>query len=129
MMVWHPRSLPRLLAMSLLAAFVAGGGCRKEDETYEIVQLEGKVEEIKANPDGTGEITVTYFSEKQGQETSGSGLVTKETEIVINGVLAKLQDIKKGERIRGEVRVEKKAGERRQIALKIYVDRATTVGG
>ena len=56
-------------------------------------------------------------------------LITILSEIIINGVVSKLEEIKEGERIRGEVRVEKKEGERRQVALKIYVDRATAVGG
>jgi len=129
MKTFHDRSLQRVAMMGLMAGLMVGGGCREKDDEYEIVQLEGKVESIRANPDGTGEVTVSYHSEKHGQELSGSGIVTKETEIMINGVLSKLADIKEGERIRGEVRVETKNGERRQIALKIYVDRATAVGG
>jgi hypothetical protein len=42
---------------------------------------------------------------------------------MINGAIAKLKDLREGERVRGEVRVEKKSGVKKQIALKIYVDR------
>lgn len=125
---WH--RISGLLIHSLLIGLVtAGPACDNKDDGYEILQLEGKVEAITVKPDGSGEITVLYFSEKHGQEISGAGVVTKETEITINGVLAKLEDVREGERIRGEVRVERQGGEKKQTVLKIYVDRATSPGG
>jgi len=117
-------------SLLLILAFGAAlTGCRQKEENVEVVPLEGKVERISVHPDGTGVITVLYFSEKQGQDVVGSGQVTRETEIMINGALASLKDIREGERVRGEVRIEKKGQERRQIALKIVVDRAELSGG
>jgi len=89
-----------------------------------IIPLEGKVEKVEARPDGTGTITILYFNEKKGQEVADKGEVTKETEIMINGAVASLADIKIGERVRGEVKVEKVGEERRHTALKINIDRA-----
>jgi hypothetical protein len=112
------------------AVLMAGTmGCRRNDDSIRVQTLEGKVEQIRVNPDGTGEISVLYFSEKQGQEILGTGEVTRDTEILINGAVAKLSDIQVGERVRGEVRIEKKAGEKVQTALKIHVDRPRPVGG
>jgi len=99
-------------------------GCRDNDPGFEVITLEGKVEKIDVNPDGTGEITVAYFSEKHNQEMIGTGTITKETEIMINGALAQLKDIRVGERIRGEVRIQNKGDKKNRIALKIHVDRA-----
>jgi hypothetical protein len=59
----------------------------------------------------------------------GTGTVTKTTEIMINGVVAQLRDIREGERVRGEVRIDKKGSKKERIALKIYIDRAQPVGG
>lgn len=113
----------------VLTCAVILGGCKKNEESPKVQSLKGKVEKIEVNPDGTGRITIIYFSEKQDQEITGTGLVTKETEILINGAVASLSDIREGERVRGEVRIVKKGEERTQIALKIYIDRPKPVGG
>ncbi len=112
----------------VLTCAVSLGGCKKNEESTKIQILKGKVERIEVGPDGTGKITVLYFSEKQDQELTGTGLVTKETEILINGAVASLSDIREGERVRGEVRIVKKGEERTQVALKIYISRPKPVG-
>lgn len=113
----------------VLTCAVIFGGCKKNEEGPKVQSLQGKVERIEVNPDGTGRITIVYFSEKQDQEITGTGLVTKETEILINGAVASLSDIREGERVRGEVRIVKKGEERTQVALKIHIDRPKPVGG
>ncbi|MBI4716855.1 MAG: hypothetical protein HY763_03550 [Planctomycetes bacterium] len=123
------RSWPRVVALvvgpSVLAVLAASvGGCGDDEPTFEVVPLEGKVEKIEVKPDGSGRITVSYYSEKHKQEIAGTGTVTRETEIMINGAAASLRDIREGEQVHGEVRVEKKGKEKKQIALRIYVDRA-----
>ena len=112
----------------VLTCAVIFGGCKKTEEDPKVQSLKGKVERIEVNPDGTGRITIIYFSEKQDQEITGTGLVTKETEILINGAVASLSDIREGERVRGEVRIVKKGEERTQVALKIYISRPKPVG-
>ena len=99
-------------------------GCREEKSNFEVISLDGKIEKIDRTSDETGEITLAYYSEKQKAEVVGVGLVSKSTEIMINGAIATLKDLREGERVRGEVRVEKKGGERVQTAVKIYVTRA-----
>ena len=122
------RRFPWVIAGCLLTlAFLVNTGCRRDEQSFEIITLEGKVEKIDVRPDGTGEITVAYFSEKHGQEMIGTGLVTKETEIMISGAVAALKDVREGEQIRGEVRVEKTGDRKRRIALKIHIDRAQPV--
>lgn len=117
-----------LLMLLIPVLLLASPGCRKQDPGFEIVTLEGKIEQIERITDETGEITLLYYSEKHKQEMTGMGLVTRETEIMINGAIGKLQDLREGDRVRGEVRIEKTGKEKRQIALKIYVDRPTSVG-
>ena len=115
----YPWTIITLMAFS-------GTGCKKAEESYSILPLEGKVEKINARSDGTGEITVTYTDKKQ-QSITGIGEVTAETEIMVNGAAAKLKDIREGDHVRGQVRIEKKSKERRQIAVSIHVDRAQPV--
>ena len=104
-------------------------GCRKDDPEFQVVSLDGRVEKVSAAPDGTGEVTVSYFSKKHQQDVVGKGTITKETEIMINGVLASLSDLREGDRVRGQVRIDGSGDDGRQIALKIMVDRPKPLGG
>jgi hypothetical protein len=101
--------------------------CREKEPQIEVVSLEGTVEAVEVHSDGTGTIKVSYFNEKAGQIVVGEGLANAETEVMINGAAGTLADIKVGDRVRGDVRVEKKAGERTLTALKIIVERARPV--
>lgn len=113
------------MAMMVMLS-VLSSACRQEEKGPQMVPLEGKIEKIKISGDGTGEITVR-FKDKQQQDTVGAGIVTSETEILINGAASKLADLREGERIRGDVRVEKKGEERKQIVVRISVDRSEPV--
>lgn len=119
---WLDR-FPQVACLLIITGVLLTPGCRKREPDHDVIPLEGKIEKIVLASDDTGEISVSYYSEKHGQEVIGTGLVTRETEIMINGAVAKLKDLREGERIRGEVRIEKKGGEKKRIALKIYVDR------
>ena len=112
------------LVLILLALLpVLGGGCGEKQQQAEIISLDGKVEKIERTSDNAGKITVAFFSEKQQQEMTGTAQVTKETEVMIDGAAAILKDLHDGDRVRGEVRVEKKGGKKVQSVLKIHVGR------
>jgi len=115
-----------LLVLSLLVALT---GCNKEEKPIEIITLEGKIEKIKRSTDTTGEISVVFYSEKQRQDITGAATVTEETEILLDGAAAKLKDLREGERIRGQVRVEKKGEKKSNVVLKIQVERARPDAG
>lgn len=125
--LWLPR-LDVLVLMVGLASLLTVSGCRRSEPDFEVLSLPGKIEKLDVRSDETGEITLLYYSEKHGQEMIGTGVVTKETEIMINGAIAKLSDLREGDRVRGEVRIEKRQGEKIQTALKIYVDRPEPAG-
>ncbi len=122
------RNVPRWLVTLPILAVVLVPGCREEPRA-EVLPLKGRVEKITLSSDEAGEISVTYYSDKHKQDVVGTGMVTKDTEILINGVVAKLKDIREGERISGEVRLEKKGDKRQQTVLRIVVDRPKPVGG
>ena len=115
--------IPRSAWLAGVVAVLLVPGCREEEPSFEILALEGRIEAIDQTSDREGQISVLYYNEKRKEDVIGTGLITPETEIMINGALATLADLREGDRVRGNVRVEKKGGERRQIALKIYVDR------
>ncbi len=109
------------IAGCMAAALVGGGGCRQKQEPPKIVPLEGRTVSVKPN---RGEITVSYYSEKYEKDITATGVVTDETEIRINGVLATLADIREGELVKGEVRLESSGDQKRMVALSIIVERA-----
>ena len=101
-------------------------GCRQKEGGADVLTLRGRIETIEPNskdPD-TGRITVRYRTEKQPDEKTGHGAITRETEIVINGALAKLGDLKTGDDVRVDVRIEKDSDEPTPVVLKIRVERA-----
>jgi transcription termination factor Rho len=106
-----------------IAVGLGVSGCKPKNEPPEVLSVQGRIENIKVADNG-GEITVAYFNERQNQEMVGTALVTAQTEIMINGAAAKLSDLRNGERVRGDVRVEKRDNQRTLTALKIYADRA-----
>ena len=104
------------------------GGCGEKEQQAEIITLEGKVAKIDRTSDTTGKITVLYFSEKQKQDMTGTAQVTKETEIMIDGAAATLKDLREGDHVRGEVRVDKRGGKKVQTIVKMHVDRPKSGG-
>lgn len=101
-------------------------GCGDDKPSFEVLSLEGRVEEVDLKG---GTVSVEYYNEKKKENVIGTGQVTDETEIMINGVLATLADLRVGDRVAGQVRVEKKGQAQTQIAMKIHVTRPKPVGG
>lgn len=116
-------TLIRWRVVAVIVAVSAMASCREQKTRVDIVSMEGRIEKIDARPDGTGKITVV-FRDKDDRETTGVGEITNETEIMVAGAAAGIGDLKVGDRVRGEVRILREGRERRQVALKIVVERA-----
>ena len=106
-------------------------GCRKEEPRVEVQTYDGKLESIrwiKGQPGVIGEVTVRFQSEKHGhQEFEGKALVKLDTEILINGVVARLEDVREGECGRADVRVDKSGDQPTYTMLRIRIDRAQPI--
>jgi transcription termination factor Rho len=107
---------------------LASAGCRNKQERPNVIPLEGKVEKISLKSDDAGEITVSYTDQNQGL-AKGTGLVTSETDIMINGAVSVLKDLQEGDRVRGEVKVVREGDERKHVVLRIRVERASSASG
>jgi hypothetical protein len=107
----------------LLTVVVVGSGCRQRDRKPELLDLEGRIESIKRESAQAGEITISYYSEKMRREMTGSGEVTPETQITIDGEPATLADLREGDRVRGRVQIAKQRDGKRATAVSIRVER------
>ncbi len=115
-------------SLCVMVCLLVAGGCSDKDSSVDVVTLEGKVDKIERTTATTGTLTVLYRSEKHGQDMVGIGEITSETEILIDGTLATLADVREGERIRGEVRIDKVNGQERKTVMKLHIERAKPIG-
>ena len=112
------KTMMRLLVIALAAT--ALGGCAEKEKETEVVDVEGTVEKI----DVPGQsVVVRTYNRKHDREIRATVHVTDNTEILINGSLAKLDDVKVGETAFGSVKVIKENGNRRFVALRVRVER------
>ncbi|MGB0716062.1 MAG: hypothetical protein ACPGXK_09300 [Phycisphaerae bacterium] len=118
------------VACLLLMAIVFTVGCQPKKPETEVLTLDdAKIEKINLKSDTTGTIQVKFYSERHKQEIVDEGEITSETEIVINGAQSTLKDLRVGERVRGEVRIENANGKKRRVAVQIIADRPKPAGG
>lgn len=95
-------------------------GCPENRESTTVIELVGTVEKIDRN---NRRVEVKTFIEKHGQYQTFTVHVTDETEILINGSLATLADVREGERAEGRVRVTKEDDKRVFTALAVNIER------
>jgi hypothetical protein len=82
--------------LSLLAAVILVGGCRRaaQERKYDVVT--GVASEIDLE---TGNVSMDWRNEETGDVRRLTGLVTQETEIFINGIGAELADARIGDEV------------------------------
>ncbi len=112
----------RLTLATLVLAIAALSGCAKKEREEDKRNLEGTIEAI--DPSG-GFVTVS--TEIHGREVQADVKVTHDTEILIDGALAKLQDVRVGEKAVGVVKIIKEGDKREYVALRVSIDRAEPI--
>ncbi|HPD28934.1 MAG TPA: hypothetical protein PLL20_02985 [Phycisphaerae bacterium] len=113
-------SIVVIFAFWLLFGALLAGGCGEDSELPEYDQISGKVTRIEKT---SGEVSMSYFSEKHRKPVEIHGRLSPEAEIFIDGVTASLDDVRIGDRVKVLGRVEKREGERNLVALKVEIDR------
>jgi hypothetical protein len=108
------------LFWATLAAGLAGG-CGQDSERPQY--RETPVGRVTAIDKDTGIVSMTYVSDKHGKDVALSGRLAPGAEIVIDGVTARLEDVRVGDRVKVAGRVEKKDGEQQLVALKVEIMR------
>ena len=99
-------------------------GCGKKEDSRKPLPREGVIERIDL---GRSEVTLRYYSEKHKIETTITGKATPETEILINGVLSSLDQLRVGERVSVIGWVRGHGDKREVVADRVNVNRAETV--
>ena len=96
-------------------------GCSEEAPERKYRVLEGTAEKIDLK---TGQVSMNYFSKKRNQEIAVEGRVTDETEVLINGRLARLEDIRPQEHVRVTGYKEGKGANALVVVTKVEIERA-----
>ena len=107
-----------------MSAMVFAAGCNNNQPSVEYRELAGTIQKIDLN---TGRVTLLFLHEKSGQYREIEGYVLPDTEIMINGRISKLADMKVGEHVSVHGRIETTGKTRRISAVKISVNRDETV--
>ena len=111
-----------LLCVGMAWSLVLGCGDDKPKRKYNV--LEGTVKNIDLS---TNKVSMFWYSEKQGTEVTIDGTVTSETEVLINGRVAKLEDLIIGERIKVEGYQVGKGENKRLVATRVTVERSEVI--
>jgi hypothetical protein len=111
-----------VLSIFLLAMGFAGlAGCRHQKTEKEHRTMTGTVTNID---EATGKVAMTFYSKKNQKDVPIEGAVTPQTEILINGRVSKLGDVKIGEQVVVTGYLEKTGPKQRIVATKVQIERS-----
>ncbi len=82
--------------LSLFATVIFAGGCRRPVQERKYDAVAGVATEIDLD---TGNVSMDWQNEETGDVRRLTGRVTQETEIFINGIGARLADVRLGDRV------------------------------
>jgi hypothetical protein len=103
-----------------LTALLGPLGCGKSDDTPKHRSITGKVSGIDPV---TNEVRMLWYNPKEKKEQEIPGTLAPDSEILINGRTARLDEVMVDDPVEVIGRVEKHAGEKKLVALKVYVTR------
>ncbi len=112
-----------LLTLSIIAVV---GGCIDEGSHRSVVSVDGHIASVDPAQGGggdMGQIGIAYQDDRGEGEIIKPAIVLRQTEIVINGVLSTLADLRAGDSMHGDFRVERNGNGKRYVALTIHVER------
>jgi hypothetical protein len=114
------------LWMASLAAtlLILAPACSEEKSKDDVREVAGTVESI--DPDKKI-VKVRTYLEKRERYQPFPVLVTDDTEILINGALARLEDVRVGEQAEGTIRIVRDDNSMRFIALKVRIRRSEVI--
>lgn len=118
------RKLTTLSALAVIGLGVMATGCKDDAPDAQVLTLSGTVEKIDL---AKRRVKISFHSEKHGRNLTQEAEVNDRTEVFINGIAARLEDVKEGERADGEVVVSKRDGERVITITKVQIGREEAI--
>jgi len=109
-----------VLVCSFTAGAVSLAGCQKREPEREYQTITGYALSID---EASGKVAMRFYSKKKQLEVELVGTVTAETEVLIDGRVAQLSEIKVGEEVVVTGYREKDGERRRLVATRIEVER------
>lgn len=116
-----PRPWPKVLLLgACLPILVAGSACRRNEPAPIHRTISGTAESID---EASNQVSMRRYNDKKQRDEIVSGVVTDQTEILINGRVARLGDIRVGDRVKVVGRVLREPSDAPPIATRIEVTR------
>ncbi|MBN1489047.1 MAG: hypothetical protein JXA69_03950 [Phycisphaerae bacterium] len=104
------------VALSLLLC----GACNKSEDEPKHRTIEGVAESVDPK---SNQVSMSWYNAKKQRDERVNGMVNDDTEVLINGRVARLEDIVAGDSVKVTGRVLKSEGEPQYLATRIEVTR------
>lgn len=95
-------------------------GCSKKDEKPKYRTLTGRVCSINKE---TRIVEMWWFEPTRKEEVKIAGILAPEAEILINGIVANLDDVKVDDQVKVTGKQVKEEGKKKLIAVKVEIER------
>ena len=112
------------LAVLLTVPFCLLAGCGKDSEVPKYMKVEGRVVSINLE---TGAVKMCWYNPKKQREVTREGKLDPNAEILINGVVAQLEDLRVGDRVKVVGRIEKSGDDKQLFATKVSIARPKAI--
>lgn len=106
--------------VTVLMGLLVSAGCNERSDVPEVTTAEGEAESIDV---ASGQVSMRMYSPKKQRYIKRSGVVNDQTEILINGVSSRLEDIRLGEKVKVTGRITKDGASGQIVATRIEVTR------
>ena len=108
----------------VIALGLGCGGCAEDREESKIRDMAGMVEKIDQNKKT---VLVSTYVEELKATHSFEVHITPETEILLNGALARLEDVEVGDHAEGSVKITKRGKAKHFEALQVRIKREDAI--
>lgn len=112
-----------LLALLTTALLIASAGCSKDDDKNKMHTQEGRVASINTE---TGIMEMWVYSPKHKEEVRFPGRLSPNAEILVNGAVASVQDVRVDDKVLVTAREVREGADRQFLAVRVEVQRPVT---
>ena len=115
-----------MMVISVLLVVFLGlmGGCGKDSEMPKYKEVEGRVSGINSE---SSVVKMLWYNKEKQEEIELAGKLDPNADILINGVVAQLADLRVDDRVKVIGRIEKSDGARTLFATQVNVTRPETI--